>query len=260
MAARDQRVHRVRADEAGAARDQDPHVTPGSARGGRAGRGYTSCCERSPARAAVRDLALARPGKLPSMSQRRFVLLDRDGTLIVERNYLSDPDQVELIPGAAAGLRRLAARGLGLVLVTNQSGIGRGFFDAARLAEIHERLTALLRAERVELDGIYVCPHHPDQACDCRKPRPALVLRAAAELGFDACARVRGGRHGERRRARPGARRHHAARAHGPRRRDAGARRGVRGPRRRRSARGGGADRGARSRRRRLTALAPARR
>ncbi len=81
------------------------------------------------------------------MSSRRFVLLDRDGTLIVEKHYLSDPDQVELIAGAAEGLRRLAARGLGLVLVTNQSGIGRGFFDAARLAEIHERLLRELRAE-----------------------------------------------------------------------------------------------------------------
>jgi D-glycero-D-manno-heptose 1,7-bisphosphate phosphatase len=120
------------------------------------------------------------------MGQRRFVLLDRDGTLIVERNYLSDPEQVELIPGAAAGLRRLAGCGLGLVVITNQSGIGRGFFDETRLAEIHRRLTAMLRAEEVELDGIYICPHHPDQACDCRKPRPALALRAAAELGFDA--------------------------------------------------------------------------
>ena len=119
------------------------------------------------------------------MNPRRFVLLDRDGTLIVERNYLSDPDQVQLIPGAAAGLRRLADRGLGLVVVTNQSGIGRGFFDATRLAEIHQRLIDVLRAEHVELDGIYFCPHHPDAACGCRKPRPALALRAAAEQGFD---------------------------------------------------------------------------
>ena len=122
------------------------------------------------------------------MSRRRFVLLDRDGTVIVERHYLSDPEQIELIPGATDALRRLSARGLGLVLVTNQSGIGRGFFDEARLAEIHQRLTALLRAEGVRLDGIYVCPHHPDQACACRKPRTELALRAAAELGFDAAA------------------------------------------------------------------------
>jgi len=119
------------------------------------------------------------------MQPRRFVLLDRDGTLIVERHYLSDPDQVELIGGAADGLRRLAARGLGLVVVTNQSGIGRGFFDAARLAEIHQRLVSRLRAEGVELDGIFFCPHHPDQDCACRKPRTGLALRAAAELGFE---------------------------------------------------------------------------
>jgi D-glycero-D-manno-heptose 1,7-bisphosphate phosphatase len=119
------------------------------------------------------------------MSSRRFVLLDRDGTLIVERHYLSDPDQVELIQGAAEALRRLAARGLGLVIVTNQSGIGRGYFDAARLAEVHARLLRDLRAEGVELDGIYVCPHHPDERCACRKPRTGLALRAAAELGFE---------------------------------------------------------------------------
>jgi D-glycero-D-manno-heptose 1,7-bisphosphate phosphatase len=122
------------------------------------------------------------------MTRRRFVLLDRDGTVIVERNYLSDLDQVELIPGAADALRRLAARGLGLVLVTNQSGIGRGYFDEARLAEIHRRLIGLLRAEGARLDGIYVCPHHPDQACACRKPRTALAMRAAEELGFDPAA------------------------------------------------------------------------
>ena len=121
------------------------------------------------------------------MSPRRFVLLDRDGTLIVERHYLSDPDQVELIAGAAEGLRRLAARGLGLVVVTNQSGIGRGFFDAARLAEIHERLTrGAARRAASSSTAIYVCPHHPDDACACRKPRTGLALRAAAELGFDA--------------------------------------------------------------------------
>ena len=119
------------------------------------------------------------------MRSRRFVLLDRDGTLIVEKHYLSDPEQVELIEGAAEGLRRLAARGLGLVVVTNQSGIGRGFFDAARLAEIHARLLRELRAEGVELDGLFVCPHHPDERCACRKPRTGLALRAAAELGFE---------------------------------------------------------------------------
>jgi len=121
-----------------------------------------------------------------SASKRRFVALDRDGTIIVERNYLSDPAAVELLPGAAAGLRRMAEMGLGLIVVTNQSGIGRGMFDEKRLGEIHARMNELLAAERVRLDGIYYCPHRPEDGCQCRKPRPGLIERAARELGFDA--------------------------------------------------------------------------
>lgn len=119
------------------------------------------------------------------MTNRRFVLLDRDGTIIVERNYLSRPEDVVLLPGAAEGLRAMRALGLGLVLVTNQSGIGRGYFDEARLAEIHDRMNALLRHERVVLEGIYYCPHTPDLGCSCRKPEPGLALRAAANHGFN---------------------------------------------------------------------------
>jgi D-glycero-D-manno-heptose 1,7-bisphosphate phosphatase len=115
----------------------------------------------------------------------RAVLLDRDGTLIAERNYLSDPDQVQLLPGVAEALRRLAAAGFSLVVVSNQSGIARGYFDRARLAEIHERLERLLEAEGVVLSGIYVCPHAPADDCQCRKPRPGMVTAAAAALGFD---------------------------------------------------------------------------
>ena len=120
------------------------------------------------------------------MSTRRFVALDRDGTLIVQRHYLSDPEQVELLPGVGAGLRALRAMGLGLAVVSNQSAIGRGYFDQQRLAEIHRRMNALLAAEDVLLDRIYVCPHTPDDRCACRKPEPGLLEQAAAELGFDA--------------------------------------------------------------------------
>ena len=118
------------------------------------------------------------------MRRRRFVALDRDGTLIVERRYLSDPQQVTLLPGVAA-LRRLQTLGLRLVVITNQSAVGRGFFDEARLHQIHRRLRALLRAEGVRLDAIYVCPHRPEDDCACRKPQPALLLRAARELACD---------------------------------------------------------------------------
>lgn len=118
------------------------------------------------------------------MSARRFVVLDRDGTLVVERHYLSDPAELELTEGAADGLRRLAALGLGLVVVTNQSAVGRGLFDQARLDAIHARLEEMLAAEHVALDGIYVCPHRPEEDCSCRKPRTGLLERAGRELQF----------------------------------------------------------------------------
>ena len=119
-----------------------------------------------------------------TIPRRRFVLLDRDGTINVERHYLSDPDQVELLAGALRGLARMTALGLGLAVVTNQSGVSRGLFDRGRLDQIHERLKSLLATDGVALDGLFVCPHHPDDGCPCRKPKPGLVLQAAAELDF----------------------------------------------------------------------------
>lgn len=122
------------------------------------------------------------------MQARRFVLLDRDGTLIAERNYLACVEDVELLPGAAPGLRLLNQAGLGLAVVTNQSGLGRGYFDWAALDAIHARMTQLLADEDVTLAGIYVCPHVPDDGCACRKPQPGLAHRAAAELHFELAA------------------------------------------------------------------------
>ena len=116
--------------------------------------------------------------------RRRFVAVDRDGTVIVERHYLSDPAGVELIPGAAEGLRAMQRAGLGLVVLTNQSAIGRGFFNHERLAAIHRQMCDALAEEGVRLDGIYYCPHVPDDGCACRKPRPGLLERAARELDF----------------------------------------------------------------------------
>lgn len=116
---------------------------------------------------------------------RRFVLLDRDGTLNVERHYLADPDQLELLPGVVAGLRHLRAVGLGLLVLTNQSGVGRGYFDRAAVDRVHDRLREMLAVAGVPLDGIYVCPHGPDDGCACRKPAVGLAVAAAAEHGFD---------------------------------------------------------------------------
>ena len=119
------------------------------------------------------------------MTQRRFVVLDRDGTIIVERNYLTDPSQVELLPGSADGLRHMRDLGLGLVVVTNQSAVGRGLIDGMRLEEIHERVCELLESEGVHLDGVYSCPHLPDDNCLCRKPQVGLLNLAAKELSFE---------------------------------------------------------------------------
>lgn len=116
---------------------------------------------------------------------RRFVLIDRDGTLNVDKHYLSDPAQLELIPGAAEAVRRLNQAGLGVCVLTNQSGIARGYFDMARLEAIHRRMAELLAAEGAHVDGVYLCPHGPDDDCDCRKPLPGMVERAVAEHGFD---------------------------------------------------------------------------
>lgn len=118
---------------------------------------------------------------------RPTIFADRDGTLIVERNYLADPDAVELIPGAAPALQRLATAGYALVVITNQSGIARGLFAESDFQAVEERLARLLRAEGVRLDATYHCPHHPDFTgpCDCRKPALGLYHRAARDLDLD---------------------------------------------------------------------------
>ena len=116
---------------------------------------------------------------------RRFALLDRDGTINVDKHYLSDPEQLELIPGAGEAIARLNQAGWGVLVVTNQSGIGRGYFDEARLEQIHTRLHELLAQHGAHVDGIEVCPHAPDTDCACRKPLPDMVQRAAQRLGFD---------------------------------------------------------------------------
>ncbi len=116
---------------------------------------------------------------------RRFVLLDRDGTINVEKGYVLDPDDLEPIPGAIEAMRDLTSLGLGLVVVTNQSPVGRGLLTPDRLERIHDCLRAILREGGVELLGIYVCPHRPEEGCDCRKPSPGLAIRAAGEHGFD---------------------------------------------------------------------------
>lgn len=120
------------------------------------------------------------------------VFLDRDGTLIDEVGYLDRPDRIALYPWSIDAIRTLNRAGIRVIMVSNQSGIARGFFTEEQLAVIHAHLAALLAAGGAHLDAYYYCPHHPDgriaaftRACDCRKPGGALVHRAAEEFGID---------------------------------------------------------------------------
>lgn len=114
---------------------------------------------------------------------RPGVFLDRDGTVIVDRHYPGDPDAVELLPGAAEAVARLNRAGLPVLLVTNQSGIGRGLISEADFHAVQLRVQELLAAAGARVDGVYHCPHAPDAEprCECRKPLTGLFRRAAAE-------------------------------------------------------------------------------
>jgi len=121
------------------------------------------------------------------------VFIDRDGTVNEEVGYLDDLDRLRLIPGAARGIRLLNEAGLVTILVSNQSGVARGYFPESRVKEIHAGLARMLGAEGARLDAIYYCPHHPDfgppglrVACNCRKPRTGMIARGVEEFGLDA--------------------------------------------------------------------------
>ncbi len=114
-----------------------------------------------------------------------YAILDRDGTIIENRHYLSDPDDIVLLPGAAEGLSLMQDLGIGIIVITNQSGIARGYFTAERLETIHERLILLLKKQGIAVKGIYICPHHPNDNCRCRKPNTGLLSRASADFNFN---------------------------------------------------------------------------
>lgn len=114
-------------------------------------------------------------------------MLDRDGTIVADTDYLRDPDIVTLLPGAAAAIRRLSAAGISSVVCTNQSGIARGIITLAQYRAVRRRIDELLAAEGAELLDSFACPHHPDITgpCDCRKPGLGLYRRAASAHGLD---------------------------------------------------------------------------
>jgi D-glycero-alpha-D-manno-heptose 1-phosphate guanylyltransferase len=132
--------------------------------------------------AAAAEVLAAPPS---SATRRAYVVLDRDGTVIEDGRYLHDPAAVALLPNAAAGLRQLQAAGLGLVIATNQAGIGRGLYADADFHAVQRRLDELLAAEGVRVDATYYCPHHPDAGCACRKPATGMIEQARGGFGGD---------------------------------------------------------------------------
>jgi D-glycero-D-manno-heptose 1,7-bisphosphate phosphatase len=122
------------------------------------------------------------------MTTRPAIFLDRDGTLNEDVGYPSDFRQIHIYPAAFDAVRRLKRAGFATVVVTHQAGLGRGYFDAVELEDLHRRFARAFAERGVPLDGIYSCPHpglSPEPECDCAKPRPGLGLRAAHELGLD---------------------------------------------------------------------------
>lgn len=121
--------------------------------------------------------------------RRRAVFLDRDGVLIREVDYLRRPEQLRLLKGAAEAVASLRRAGLAVVVITNQSGVARGYLTLGTLKKIHAKLKRDLRSKGARLDGIYFCPHHPEAGerlnCRCRKPKTGMIVDAARDLGLD---------------------------------------------------------------------------
>jgi len=115
----------------------------------------------------------------------RAVFLDRDGTLNVNTGYVGDPRDVRLIAGAAMGVKLLGDAGFATVVVSNQSGIARGYFSESDADAVDARVRELLAQAGASITATYRCPHLPDGECECRKPKPGMLLRAAADLNID---------------------------------------------------------------------------
>ncbi len=123
---------------------------------------------------------------------KKACFLDRDGVVIQEKNYLSTPEDVELIPGTAEALKLLKSAGYCCIVVSNQSGVARGYYSEDSIKLVHGRIDELLAESGAEIEAYYYCPHHPDGKveeytgnCDCRKPEPGMFIQAANEHDID---------------------------------------------------------------------------
>jgi D-glycero-D-manno-heptose 1,7-bisphosphate phosphatase len=132
------------------------------------------------------------PEGLQGESARRAVFLDRDGTINEEREYLHRVEEFRFIAGVPGAIARLNAAGFLVLVVTNQSGVARGYYDLAAVERLHRHIEAELASCGARVDGWYVCPHHPREGvnehvrpCDCRKPLPGMLLQAAGRFGLD---------------------------------------------------------------------------
>jgi D-glycero-D-manno-heptose 1,7-bisphosphate phosphatase len=123
--------------------------------------------------------------KVGQAGTHRAVFLDRDGTILDEVGYLNHISRFRMLPGAAAAIQRLNLAGILVVVVTNQSGVARGFFREEMIGQIHQRMVAELGAAGAHVDGVYYCPHGTEAGCDCRKPFLGMLTRAAEEHGLE---------------------------------------------------------------------------
>lgn len=125
-------------------------------------------------------------------TDQKAIFIDKDGTLIIDIPYNVDPGKIELTENCITGLKKLQAKGYLLVIITNQSGVSKGYFKEEALADVKQQIVKILAKENIYIDGFYYCPHHPDGIikpyaieCNCRKPHPGLLFNASGDLGID---------------------------------------------------------------------------
>jgi D,D-heptose 1,7-bisphosphate phosphatase len=111
----------------------------------------------------------------------KAIFVDRDGTINVDVHYLDNPDNFEMYPGVQIGMKKLQEHGFKIIVITNQSGIGRGYLTEEQLSDVHEKMKQEFQKVGVTLDGIYYCPHHPEDKCNCRKPNTGLFEKSLPE-------------------------------------------------------------------------------
>ncbi len=119
------------------------------------------------------------------MYKNAAVFLDRDGTINEDTGYIDSPERLSIIAGVSPAIKRLNSKGFKVIIITNQSGIARGYFSKDALDAINKRLLEVLKKQGAHLDGIYYCPHHPDDNCECRKPKTGMLEKAKEDLHID---------------------------------------------------------------------------